>query len=105
MGEGGRVGTGNVPGNPDDSLLIQAVRHSDRRCLRRAGCPPGARRERWVKDTRPILVLKADPRSVDDDSGRNHWAFQPTRRVGPTQRARCHLAADEVDRFLLARLA
>lgn len=82
--KGGDQGQAIVPGDPQASLLIQAVRYQDSSLQ----MPPTAqlskedvaKLEHWVKLGAPAplqlhssgLVSPADP-----ESGRRHWAFQP----------------------------
>ena len=108
--KGGESGPAVVPGNPDESLLIQAVRYGDLEMPPKGKLPAEAiaALERWVKqgaaDTR---VLKADPARAknDVDARRNHWAFQPIRGESPPPNVKDKAwPLDDVDRFLLARL-
>jgi len=92
--KGGNTGPVIVPGNPDKSLLIQAVRYKDKDLQ----MPPNDRKlsdeqiadlEKWVKIGAP------DPRvggagdqhnyAVDFAKAKKHWAFQPV--VNPLRRA------------------
>src|SRR5262245_26292246 len=86
---GGASGPAVVPGKPDDSLLVKAVRYTDPdRSMPPKGKLPAdkiAALEAWVKMGAP------DPRDGagaaktggDPDAGRRHWAFQPVTRPGP----------------------
>jgi len=108
--KGGESGPAIVPGNPEASLLIQAVRYRDLEMPPKGKLPAGAiaALERWVKDG------AADPRVPDAqesrasaglETGRNHWAFQPIRRESPPPKVMdAAWPLDAVDRFLLARL-
>src|SRR4051794_13104937 len=86
---GGELGPAVVPGDPEASLLVQAVRYEDENLQ----MPPKHRLpdavvadlERWVRSG------AADPRDgkaavrsdVDIEKGRRFWAFQPPRAVSP----------------------
>jgi hypothetical protein len=109
--KGGDTGAAVVPGNLDESLLIQAVRYQDEDFR----MPPKARLddqaiadlERWVKVGAP------DPRDgkaptaskgIDVEEGRKFWAFQPSRKSVPPRVNDETWPRSEIDRFLLARL-
>ncbi|HBH54137.1 MAG TPA: hypothetical protein DDY91_19805 [Planctomycetaceae bacterium] len=77
---GGDSGTAVIPGRPDDSLLIQAVRHTELRMPPTGRLPADevATLERWV------LAGAFDPRetlptapTAGPASPSEHWAFQP----------------------------
>ncbi len=110
--KGGDNGPAVVPGDPERSLLIRAVRYQGK-----AKMPPRGKLsakqidllERWVRLGAP------DPRDgtaavartgIDVERGRNYWAFRPLRPVPPP-------AVDDpqgwcrtpIDHFILAALA
>ncbi|MFM8217401.1 MAG: c-type cytochrome domain-containing protein, partial [Planctomycetaceae bacterium] len=77
---GGDGGPAIVPGKPDESLLIQAVRHTDLR-MPPTGRLPSEKTEilvNWVVwgafDSRTSLPVVAEG---EISSGSRHWAFQP----------------------------
>ncbi|MGE3821272.1 MAG: c-type cytochrome domain-containing protein, partial [Isosphaeraceae bacterium] len=82
--KGGASGPAVVPGDPDASLLIQAVRHSlDDVKMPPKGKLPNEAIEaltRWVSMGAPWPESEA--RGVEDP-GRDHWAFQPVKVVTP----------------------
>lgn len=108
---GGDSGPSIVPGNPDKSLVIQAVRHLDKDLA----MPPKEKLadaeiailEEWVKmgapDPRDGKVAAATPK-IDIAEGRKHWAFQPVAnpQVPAVQDAKW--PRTDLDRFALARL-
>jgi len=99
-----------MPGDPDGSLLIKAVRYTDAD-LR---MPPKdktlsveqiAALETWVKQGAP------DPRSLSPNadlpapnSQAGHWAFQPVANPVPPTVATSSWVRSDLDRFVLARL-
>ncbi|MFO0907194.1 MAG: PSD1 and planctomycete cytochrome C domain-containing protein [Isosphaeraceae bacterium] len=111
MLSGGASGPVLVPGNPDASLLVQAVRytHED------VKMPPKPRGKlsdsqvealaTWVKmgapwpDARPITATASDP-----DPAARHWAFQPVKAVAPPSVAHADRVRTPIDAFILARL-
>ena len=106
---GGASGPAIRPGRPDDSLLIQAIRHGDDG----PKMPPKKKLpieeirilERWVARG------AVDPRTGDSASGRkrggaDHWAFQPVQpgRVPVAAGSHANWSRTPIDRFVLARL-
>ena len=113
--QGGSRGPAVVPGRPDQSILIEALKHTDRSLA----MPPGGKLSdsviadfvQWVTLGAPYPgdVQAADTEKMDLESGRRHWAFHPLRSVDPPQVSPA--SPDEaawtdspIDRFLLAKL-
>jgi hypothetical protein len=103
--KGGDSGPAVVPGEPDKSLLLKAVRHEgDSHMPPKSKLPPQAIQALavWVKSGAPwpddATATKADPQR-----GKNHWAFQPLREPPVPQAA--GEAPSAIDRFILAKLA
>ncbi len=110
---GGDLGPAIVPGKPDESLVIQAVRHTHAE-LRMP--PDGKLSENeirilveWVRSGAP------DPREgnsvggggeMDVERGREHWAFQsPNQKPQPLPRVHDQSwPTNELDLFILAEL-
>ncbi len=98
--EGGEVGPAIVVGDPEKSLLIKAVRHTDRDLK----MPPEKKLTReqidvlatWIRmgapwpgsDKAPPPVAKKGEFTISDKD-RAHWAFQPIRRpLAPAVKAK-----------------
>ena len=112
---GGSRGPSVVPGQPDQSILIEALKHTDRSLA----MPPGGKLSdsviadfvQWVTLGAPYprVAQAADIEKMDLESGRRHWAFHPLRSVHPPQ---VSAASPEesawmdspIDRFLLVKL-
>ncbi len=112
--KGGDTGPAIVPGDPEKSLLIKAVRYTDKDLQ----MPPNdnqmqpqqiADLEAWVKMGAP------DPRTnapeaehkyvVDFQKAKKHWSFQPVARPAvPQPDDPQHWIQDPVDNFILATL-
>ncbi len=102
---GGDRGPAIVPGKPDESILIQAIKHVDDDLK----MPPKAKmpdREvaslvEWVRrgafDPRTASTTKSDGRMSLEDA-RRWWAFQPVRRPEPPG------TGNPIDAFIDARL-
>lgn len=109
--EGGDSGPAIVPGKPDESLLVKAIRYGDAALQ----MPPNGKLpaaeieliETWVAmgapDPRQGGPL-AKKQGVDIEAGRKHWAFQPVRDVAAPAVADAAWPLDPLDRFVLARL-
>ena len=113
---GGESGPAVVPGRPDRSLLVHAVRrHKQDLEMPPTGRLPEAEiaaLEQWVKLGAP------DPRiatptttsqppagnSTDGAGGRDHWAYRPLRPAAPPAVRDESWPAGDVDRFILAEL-
>ena len=113
---GGSRGPAVVPGQPDQSMLIEAMEYTNRNLQ----MPPGGKLpDSVIADFVEWVALGApDPRdakavdtaAMDLESGRRHWAFRPLRPVDPPQVSAT--SPDEaawtdspIDRFVLAKLA
>jgi hypothetical protein len=108
---GGDSGPAIVPGNSDESLLIQAIRYRDDELQ----MPPKAKLpdavvadfEEWVKMGAPdprTGPMGAAPPSVDLAKGREFWSFRPPKKSAPPAVKRVDWPHGEIDRFLLAAL-
>jgi hypothetical protein len=107
--KGGENGPAIVPGDPDKSLLIKAVRYTDADLQ----MPPHDKKlpddqiaslEEWVKMGAP------DPRTAGvagqnwGKNRRQHWAFQPIKNVAVPDVAGTNWIANPIDAFILAKL-
>jgi len=108
--KGGDTGPTIVPGNPDESLLIKAVRYHDEDLAmppkKKGGKLPEAiiaDLVEWVKMGAPDPRAVAKKTGADLEEGRKHWAFQPV-----TNPSVPPLAADirnPIDAFIRAKLS
>jgi hypothetical protein len=108
--EGGVSGSAIVPGIPDESLVIQAVRYDG------LEMPPSGRLpadevavlEQWVKlgapDPRVGKDAPAVRKGIDLEAGRKHWSFQPLQHAAVPTVQDAAWPRGDVDRFLLADL-
>ena len=109
---GGDSGPAIVPGNPDESLLVRAIRYRDDelRMPPRTRLPDAvvADLEAWVKmgapDPRTGPSGVASPPSIDLAKGREFWSFRPPKRSAPPAVKRAEWPRGAIDRFLLATL-
>jgi hypothetical protein len=107
---GGKSGPAVVPGKPDDSLLIHALKYEGRRM------PPAGQLsdtviadfEKWVAmgAPDPRVEVKAAPKAstINIEQGRKYWAFQPPVKPVVPKIRNVKWSSDAIDRFILARL-
>ncbi|MBI1309930.1 DUF1553 domain-containing protein [bacterium] len=110
---GGDRGPAVVPGKPDESLLLQAIKHADsdlRMPPKRERLPDSVIRdfETWIRrgavDPRTETANAGPKPPVDYETGRRHWALQkPVRHPAPKVK-RGEWPLSDVDRFVLAKL-
>jgi cytochrome c553 len=111
---GGQSGPAVVPGDPERSLLLQRVRHENpKRRMPKEGDPLTAAEiadlAAWIKSGAPWPVesvdIKAAAYTVSYERIRaRHWAFQPVSDAKPPAVTNSTWPANEVDRFILAKL-
>lgn len=107
--KGGETGPAVVPGNVEDSILIEALRHEGLKM------PPNeelseeviVRFEQWVKmgapDPRDGKSVAAK-REIDFAKAREFWAFKPAALPAPPKVADTGWTRSDVDRFILSKL-
>jgi hypothetical protein len=88
--QGGDSGPAVVPGQPDKSLLIRAVRYQDEHFeMPPTGKLPAAEialLEEWVRRGAPfpaVAAIAAEQQTVNLAAGRKFWSFQPPRAHEP----------------------
>ncbi|MEK6261139.1 MAG: PSD1 and planctomycete cytochrome C domain-containing protein [Planctomycetota bacterium] len=110
--EGGGRGAAIVPGKPEASLLIKAVRHQGELEM-----PPKkqltdeqiADLEKWIADGAawPAVEVPEDlgqPKPEYDKLRREHWSWQPLNEAKPPEVANEAWVFNDIDRFILAKL-
>ena len=108
---GGDEGPALVPGKPDNSLLIKAMRwaREDLHMPPKSKLPPEviADFEKWVAmgapDPRTGEVAKAR-REISIPQARDYWAFRPLKPVTVPNVKNAAWAKTPVDRFILAKM-
>lgn len=111
MLKGGDSGPALVPGDPDKSLFIKAVRYTDENLQ----MPPKNKKlsaeqisalEQWVKMGAPDPRTNASASATGwkMDEAKKHWAFQPVRAPQPPAVKNTSWIRSPVDNFVLARL-
>jgi hypothetical protein len=107
--KGGDTGPAIKPGDPDQSLLIKAVRYSDPDLA----MPPKNKKlspekiaalEAWVKMGAPDPRAGRSQAALIYEKARTHWAFQPVHEPAIPETKNARLVKTPVDNFVLARL-
>ncbi len=111
--KGGNSGPAIVPGKPDDSLLIRAVRQTDARLK----MPVGGRLKdqdiadlaTWIQNgaSWPQSPAPAESRKKGFEltsEERSYWAFQPIRETSLPEVRDSGWPKSPIDRFIMARL-
>lgn len=109
---GGNSGPAIAPGNPDESILIQAIRYTDEDLQMPPDDHGGKLSDRQIADlTEWVRRGAPDPRvplAVSGKSyggvGRQHWAFQPLQKPAVPAVKNTTWVRSPVDAFVLARL-
>ena len=109
--KGGDSGPAIVPGKPDESLLIQSVRYEANEM------PPKGKLSdveiaslaKWVElgapwPTQTSTVNQSSRDGYDWDAAREHWAWQPIRKVQPPAAADGERISHPIDLFVAAGL-
>ena len=107
---GGKSGPSIVPGKPEDSLLIHAIKYEGRKM------PPSGQLdaavitdfEKWVSmgapDPRVDVKTAPKPSTINIEKGRQYWAFQPPQKPVVPKVKNSKWSSEAIDRFLLARM-
>ena len=108
--QGGDSGAAIVERDPDASALVRAVRYDDTNLQ----MPPKGKLPQheiddlvqWVKSGAydPRVEPEAAPAAKTKPDGREHWSFLPVRDETPPSVRDERWCANEIDRFVLARL-
>ncbi|MCI0683379.1 MAG: DUF1553 domain-containing protein [Gemmataceae bacterium] len=110
--QGGDTSPALVPGKPQESLLIKALRYTDPelRMPPKGKLPDAviADFEKWVSlgapDPRVATAAKAAHKYPTIEEGRKFWAFQPP-QLGPTPKVKnAAWPNNDIDRLVLAKL-
>ena len=116
--KGGDSGPAIVPGKPAESLLVQAIGYAEDAATQMP--PEGKLPEReialltkWIEmgapDPRSEAAKHAKQRTIDLESERHHWAYQPLTTTMPPNDQQLEGSdpkwlASPIDRFVLAKL-
>jgi hypothetical protein len=109
MLKGGVSGPAPVPGDPDKSLLITAIRRTNPKLMMpKDGSPltPAqvADLEKWVKDGAVWPEEAHENKFSMTDAQRKLWSIQSLRKPEPPKVKDAGLVSNDVDRFVVAKL-
>jgi hypothetical protein len=107
--KGGETGHGVIPGNVDDSLVIQALRHESFEMPPKEKLPDALVADfvTWVKMGAPDPrdgVATMIRREINFNEARTFWSFQPVQKHSPPQVKAASWPRGDIDRFVLARM-
>jgi hypothetical protein len=108
--KGGAGGAAILPGRPEESPLIRAIRYEGRKMPPSAQMPGSviADFEKWVEmgapDPREVQASDWKPSMIDVEKGRKYWAFQPVQKPVTPKVKNAKWSSQAIDRFLLARM-
>ncbi len=109
--KGGETGPAIIPGQPEKSLLIKAVRYADENLQ----MPPKGKKlsaeqiaslEAWIKMGAPDPRVQSSKSKVQSlpNSAKSHWAFQPIKNSPVPKVKNKAWAKTPIDNFILAKL-
>ena len=112
---GGESGPAIVPGRPEESRLIRAVKYIDGslKMPPRQQLPPEVivDLEKWVamgapdpRAAEPQTLAPSEPAGIDYDRGREFWSFRPARDPVPPAIGNSDQVRSPIDQFILGRL-
>ncbi len=107
---GGESGPAIVPGDPKQSLLIEAVRYAGFEMPPSGKLKPAqiAVLEKWIKmgapDPREVAPSGVAGDVANLETGRKHWAYQPVRKHAPPDVKDPQWPRGAVDQFMLASM-
>ena len=107
--KGGDTGPALVPGKPEQSLLIKAVRHHGDLKMPPKGKLPeavAANLAKWIERgaAAPDVKTSDAVKGIDWTAARTFWSFQPVRRPALPAVKNTAWPRNDLDRFILARL-
>lgn len=111
--KGGESGPAIVPGKPDESLLIQAIRYKnpDLEMPPKTGLSADvvAKFEEWIKRGAPDPRDDGGPgvaqkRIIDLEEGRKFWSFRPRLKPVPPEVHDSSWPRDPIDHFILSKI-
>ena len=111
LSRGGDSGPALVPGKPDESLLVEALRYGgDVKMPPKGKLPDAVVRdfEAWIArgapDPRTGTAAPPPRPAINLEAGRAHWAYRPPRESAPPVVKDADWPLGAIDRFVLAGL-
>lgn len=108
--KGGDYGDDVIPGNPDESLLVMAIKHDPE--IEDLAMPPPPEKQLSDRQIADIVewirqgAVFPETTVADDDGkkGEDHWAFHPLDRPEPPKVKDNAWVQTPIDQFILAKL-
>ena len=106
---GGETGAAVVPGKPEESLLLSAIKHADFEMPPQQKLPKKVINdfEKWISmgapDPRTSGQAGVMQKKIDLEAGRKFWAFQPIQHPAIPQVKQKNWVKDPLDAFILAK--
>jgi len=100
---GGNRGSAVIPGQPADSLLVQAIQRDGALKMPPTGPLPAEEAQAlaaWVADG----AVWGEASAGRTRATASHWAFQPVERPAPPAVQNAEWARNPIDRFILAKI-
>ncbi len=110
---GGNAGAAIVPGKPDESLLVEAIAHTDENLK----MPPKKKlNDEQISDLKiwieagaawPSELVSSNQSSTNpkyEKLKKEHWAWQPQTNPQPPSKKNSGWVRDNIDRFILSKL-
>lgn len=107
---GGDSGAAIVPGKPAESLLVSSLKHETYEMPPSGKLPAAiiADFEQWIAmgapDPRSGEAATVSTPTIDWQTARNFWAYQPVQSVSPPSVAEDRWSRNQIDRFVLTAL-
>jgi hypothetical protein len=105
--KGGESGPVLVPGKPEQSLILKAIRHAgDTKMPPKNKLPDSVAKdfEQWISMGAPDPRDGATVKGIDWAAARKFWAFTPVKKPALPAVKDTAWATTEIDRFILAKL-
>ncbi len=99
---GGSRGPAIVPGKPEESLIVQALRRSHDLQMPPGGPLDPEQVELFAEWVRQDALWATTTEAAGDETG--HWSFRPVRKPDPPAVRQSAWVRNGIDRFVLARL-
>ncbi|MCI0638002.1 MAG: PSD1 and planctomycete cytochrome C domain-containing protein [Gemmataceae bacterium] len=106
--KGGDNGPALVPGKPNESLLLQALRHQDLKMPPKGKLPAAVIADfaKWIEmgAPDPRATETAVAKGIDFAAAKKHWAYQPIERPSFPNVKKRDWPESPIDHFILAKL-
>ena len=108
--KGGESGAAVVPGKPDESLLLGAIKYEDFEMPPKGKLPKSVVADfaTWIKmgapDPRNAKSITKTSRAIDFEKARRHWSLRPIEKLTPPRIKNRNDNLSPIDRFIRSKL-